>query len=168
MKKLVSLLLCSAFLTLPASSAGINIKSGTVVPITVNTVQTSKTVAAGSKIDASIDKDIYVDNILVFKKGDRAKLNVVQAKKAKFAGIPGELTIAGGEVYDVNNNSHTIDFTQNYIGEEKTWPKVMLGVSIFLLFPLALFGFVKGGQAELQKFVPINVRTTQDFEFEKL
>lgn len=142
------------------------VKAGTVVPVAVNSVQNSKNVAAGSKIEASVERDVIVDDIVVFKKGDRATINVVQAKKAGFVGIPGELTVAGGEIYDTNGAAHYFDFSKNYVGEEKTWPKVCLGCGLLIILaPIALFGFVKGGQAEIKPYMPIEVRVSQDFEF---
>ena len=149
-----------------AKTNSVKVKSGTTIPVTVNTEQNSKNVTTGAKIEAVIDKDITINDIVVFKKGDRATLNVVQVKKAGFVGIPGELTIAGGEVFDTNNTAHQIDFTKNFVGEEKTWPKVCLGCGLLIILaPIALFGFVKGGQAEIKPFIPIEIKTSQDFEF---
>lgn len=168
MKKLVATILSVMFLTLPAFSAGVKVKSGTVVPLVLNSTKTSRNVVVGEQLEASVQRDILVDGVVVFKQGDRAKINVVHVKKAGFVGIPGELTVSGGEVFDTNNEVHRFDFMQSYVGEEKTWPKVMLGCGVFIILaPLALFGFVKGGQAELKDYVPIEVKTTQDFEFKQ-
>ena len=51
------------------------------------------------------------------------------------------------------------------VGDEKTWPKVCLGVSIFFLWPLALCAFVKGGQAKLNTLPPIDTRLSTEFMF---
>lgn len=172
MKKFLATFLSIAFVfqfTLLPSCAKINsvkVKSGTTIPVAVSTEQNSKNVAVGTKIEAVIDKDIIVNDVVVFKKGDRATLNVAQVKKAGFVGIPGELTIAGGEIFDANNTPHQIDFTKNYVGQEKTWPKVCLGCGLLIILaPIALFGFVKGGQAEIRPFIPIEIKTSQDFDF---
>lgn len=171
MKKILSLILSIAFLfqftllTAYAEATSVKLKAGTSIPISVIVSKNSKQVSSGEKIEAMIDSDIKANNILIFKKGDRATLNVAHAKKAGFVGIPGELVISGGEIYDTNNDIHRVEFYQTYTGEEKTWPKVMVGISIFLLFPLAFFGFVKGGQAEIKPYIPISVRTIQDIDF---
>ncbi|MBE7712431.1 MAG: hypothetical protein E7Z87_01660 [Cyanobacteria bacterium SIG26] len=178
MKKILSLVLSIAFLfqfslltacaqteTKVKTKQTVTVKTGTSIPVIALVPKNSKQISSGEKIEAVIDSDIKVGETLVFKKGDRASLIVVQAKKAGFVGIPGEIVIAGAEVYDTNNDAHRVEAYQTFIGEEKTWPKVMMGISIFLLFPLALFGFVKGGQAEVKPYIPINTRTTQDFEF---
>lgn len=172
MKKIVSLLLSLllvfqfSILNVSAKTITTKVKAGTTIPIALETEQTSKTVAVGHKLQAIIQEDVVVDNIVVFKKGDKATLNVVQNKKAGFVGIPGEMTISGGNIFDANNESHLIDFTQNYVGKEKTWPKVCLVCGVFIILaPLALFGFVKGGQAEIQPNMILQVRTVQEFDF---
>lgn len=171
MKKILSLVLSIVFLfqftllTAYAEATTVKIKAGTTIPISVIVTKNSKQVSSGEKLDAIIDSDIKVNDVLVFRKGDRATLNIAHAKKAGFVGIPGELVVSGGEIYDVNNDIHRVEYYQTYVGEEKTWPKVMVGISIFLLFPLAFFGFVKGGQAEVKPYIPIQVRTMQDIDF---
>lgn len=162
----LSIVFIFQFTLLPGCAKSVKIKSGTTIPIAFNVEHNSKNVAVGAKIEGTIDKDIIINDVLVFKKGDRATLNVAQVKKAGFVGIPGELTIAGGEIFDTNNTAHRIDFTRNFVGEEKTWPKVCLGCGLLIILaPIALFGFVKGGQAEIKPFIPIEIKTAQDFEF---
>ncbi len=171
MKKILVMVLTFVFVfyftgaTVLANEAVI-VKSGTVIPVSVKSVQNSKTVKSGDKIECLIAQDIVINDIVVFKKGGRATLNVSNAKKAGFVGIPGELVIAGGEVYDVNNNEHLVTFNRTITGEEKTWPKVCLGCGLLIILaPIALFGFVKGGQAELNPATSIDVNLSQDFKF---
>lgn len=144
----------------------VRVTANTVVPITVEKVETSKTVISGGSISAIIAEDVYVNNVKVFQEGDRASLNVISAKKAGFVGIPGEITISGGKVYDTKGIAHRVDYTAQLEGEEKTWPKVMLGCGIFIILaPLALFGFVKGGQAKVLPTTIIDTRLISEFEF---
>ena len=75
------------------------------------------------------------------------------------------MVLYGGKVYDANGNEHKFDFNRQIEGEEKTWPKVCLGVSIFFLWPLALCAFVKGGQAKLNPLPPIETRLSTEFMF---
>lgn len=145
----------------------INVPSGTTVRIISEKMQNSKNLTSGDKLEAIIQQDIIIDDVVVFKRGDRATLNVSHAKKAGFVGIPGELVISGGEIVDANNQTHLVDFSRSYVGDEKTWPKVCLGCGVFIILaPLALFGFVKGGQAEIRPNLPIDVRVLQDFNFD--
>lgn len=167
MKKIVSLICLIAFINafIPAYAAT-KVPAGTTIPISINQKITSKSVASGASIKAKIDEDIIINNTLVFKKGDSASINVMSAEKAGFLGKPGELVLYGGKVYDVNGKPHSHEFSRQINGTEKTWPKVCLGVSIFFLWPLALFGFVKGGQAEINPLPPIEVVIPNEFTLE--
>ena len=164
MKKIGSLVCLFAFVNafVPAYTAT-KVPAGTTIPISINQKITSKSVASGASINAKIEEDVMVNNELVFKKGDRASINVMSAYKAGFIGKPGELVLYGGKVYDVNGKPHSHEFSRQITGTEKTWPKVCLGVSIFFLWPLALFGFVKGGQAEINPLPPIEVVIPNEF-----
>ena len=167
MKKIVSLICLIAFINafIPAYAAT-KVPAGTTIPISINQKITSKSVASGASIKAKIDEDIIINNTLVFKKGDSASINVMSAEKAGFLGKPGELVLYGGKIYDVNGKPHSHEFSRQINGTEKTWPKVCLGVSIFLLWPLALFAFVKGGQAEVNPLPPIEVVIPNEFTLE--
>lgn len=169
MKKILSMLCLMAFIGVYSPvSADINVPANTNVTISVSQIQTSKTVASGGSIEAKIVDDVVIDDTLIFKKGDRAVLNVLSAKKAKFVGIPGEMVISGGKVFDVLGNEHRFDFNQQITGEEKTWPKVCLGCGLFIILaPIALFGFVKGGQAEIVPTANLDVRTVSPFSFKE-
>lgn len=167
MKKIVSLICLIAFINgLIPVYAVTKVPAGTTIPISINQKITSKSVASGASIKAKIEEDVMVNNTLVFKKGDSASINVMSAEKAGFIGKPGELVLYGGKVYDVNGKPHSHEFSRQINGTEKTWPKVCLGVSIFFLWPLALFGFVKGGQAEINPLPPIEVVIPNEFTLE--
>ena len=167
MKKIVSLFCLFAFLLIShPAQAIVNVKSGTIIPIALVQTETSKTVVAGGTIDATVAEDVVVDGTVVFKEGDKASLNVIHAKKAGFVGIPGEITISGGKIYDAKGDAHRVDYSVRVEGEEKTWPKVMLGCGVFIILaPLALFGFVKGGQAKLFSNNIINTTLMSEFKF---
>jgi len=166
MKKIFTILLLGAFLnfiTLP-TQAICQVNAGRKIPIVYSGEKvTGKDVTSGDKIYAEIQSDIKVGNKIVFKQGDEAILNVADAKKARFWGNPGEMLLINGTVNDINGIARPVEFSYKITGEEKTWPKVMGVISIFFLFPLALFGFVKGGQAELLPNKTINVTLLNDF-----
>lgn len=172
MKKIVSLVLLFAIISFynPVIAKVIEVKEGTRIPITVLNESTSKTVQAGQQINAIIDEDVIINHVTVFKKGDNAMVKVSDVKKAGFIGNAGEIQLINGEVVDAIGNKHSIEYNQKIIGEEKTYPKVLLGASIFFLFPLALFGFVKGGQATISpnKVIDVSVRNSFSFTTEKL
>jgi len=167
MKKIICLMcllaLANAFVPTYAAT---KVPAGTIVPISVNQKTTSKNVASGGTIGAKIEDDVKIGETVVFKKGDSASINVMTAEKAGFLGNPGEMVLYGGKVYDVQGKAHSYEFNRQIVGKEKTWPKVCLGVSIFLLWPLALFAFVKGGQAEINPLPPVEVVIPNDFTLE--
>lgn len=171
MKRFLGSLLTLAFLNmyiaLPAISADkiIEVKEGTRIPITVKSEYTSKHVEAGQKIDAVIDEDVVIKGVTVFKQGANATIKVSDVKKAGFIGNAGEIMLVNGEVIDAKGDKHSIEYNQKLTGEEKTYPKVLLATSIFFLFPLALFGFVKGGQAKISPNRVIDVSLRNDFKF---
>jgi hypothetical protein len=119
----------------------------------------------GEKQKATVESDVLVNNVLVFKKGAKATLYVTDVKKAGLIGIPGKILISNGKVFDVNGNEHNIEYLNKIEGVEKTYPKVLVGISIFLLFPLALFTFVKGGEAKTSQQIPINTILNENFDF---
>lgn len=166
MKKIfITFLLLSFFnlMTLPAQSA-CYVSAGRKIPLVyVGEKLTGKDLSSGDKINVEIQTDVKINNIVVFKQGDEGTLNVADARKARFWGNPGEMLLINGTVQDVKGNPHPVEFTYKITGTEKTWPKVMGAISIFFLFPLALFGFVKGGQAELLPNKTINVTLLNDF-----
>ena len=171
MKKFISLFICFSFiLVFPVSvmAEQIQVKSGLNIPLVFTEYKTSKNTISGEKIKAVIENDVKINDIVIFKKNDNAVLYAVDTKKAGFVGIPGQISLINGKVTDINGIQRNIEYTQRIEGQEKNYPKILLGVSIFMLFPLALFGFVKGGEAELSQQIPINVRLNEDFKYEPI
>lgn len=172
MKKILTLFTLTIFVFqftgLCCYAKNTTVKSNTNISVVSKKAYSSKNISTGEKIECVIVEDVVVDNQTVFKKGGHATLNVINSKKAKFVGIPGEITIAGGEVFDTNNQGHMVTINQVITGEEKIWPKVCLCCGIFIILaPLALFGFVKGGQAEISPVQTKQVFLNQDFIFKK-
>ncbi len=166
MKKIINLICLICFLgTWNPVFSSVKVPAGTSIPITVEHNVTSKTVISGGTIDAVIAEDVIINKNTIFKKGDKASITVLSANKAGFIGKPGEITLYGGKVYDTKGDEHKFDFNRQIVGDEKTWPKVCLGVSIFFLWPLALCAFVKGGQAKLNTLPPIDTRLSTEFMF---
>ena len=168
MKKIFVWFLLIAFVNMysPVLAKTIAVKEGIRIPITVQSEYTSKNVAAGQKINAVIDEDVIINDVTIFKRGDNAILNISDAKKAGFIGIPGMVEVVNGSVTDIRGDKHSIDFNQKIVEEEKTWPKVCVGCGMFIILaPLVLFGFVKGGQAKISPSKIIEVSTRNDFNF---
>ena len=148
----------------PVIAATINVSAATRVPLVLTEQATSKTIEAGDKIEANVAEDVIINNVLVFRKGNRAYFNVSDAKKAGFVGNAGNIYLINGAVYDANGIERGIDYSRKFVGDERTWPKVLMGVGIFL-WPLLLFGFVKGGQAKINTGKIFEVSLRNDFVF---
>ena len=131
------------------------IEKKTKVPVVVTHEVTSKNAAMGRKIEARIFKDIIINDVVIFREGDRAVLNVAYSKKAGFLGIPGKLTIRDGEVFDINGKEYKVDLEQLLVGKAKLYPKILATISLFFLWPLLFFALVKGDEAELPSHAPI-------------
>lgn len=168
MKKIIALFLLSTLinLTMPSFAKSITVKSSTEIPITINESYSSKNVMEGQRVEATIAEDVIIDDAVIFKAGNEAKLSISESREASFVGVAGEIYIVNGEVADTKGNLHTIEFYKKYIGEEKRYPKVLLGCGLFIILaPLALFGFVKGGQAEINTGDIINANLKDEFVY---
>lgn len=168
MKNLFTTILLFAlfFISNPLLAQTIEISSGTTVPLTVTDEYSSKNIMPGQKIQAIVEDDVNIKGTNVFKKGNSATINISDVKKAGFMGIPGELYIVNGEVTDNNGIKHGIEYNEKITGVEKTWPKACFGCGmLIILAPIALFGFVKGGQAKILPNKVINVQVRNDFRY---
>ena len=166
MKRFICSVLLIAFCNLftPVLAASVTVPAGTRVPIALLEQVTSKSVDAGEKIEAYVVEDYRYNNVLIFEKGARAYFNVSDVKKAGFFGNSGNIFLINGAVYDKNGKERGIDFSRKFVGDERTWPKVLVGVGIFI-WPLLLFGFVKGGQAKVNTGHVFDVSLRNDFVF---
>jgi hypothetical protein len=170
MKKFLSLFLLSVFVNFNlviTDAYAITVKKGTVVPFVMNETKTSSDVFAGEKIKGQVDRDVYVNGKLVFKKGSRAYFYVTDAQKKAFWGQGGKIVIDRGYISDVNGAEHRVDFSKQYQGQETTWSVVVatLGLATIVLFPLGLFGFVRGKDAKVVQNVELEAETLDAFNF---
>lgn len=164
-KKTIVIILLMAFFnvfTMPVHALSVN--AGRKIPVVYDGQKvTGKQVSSGDKIYGKVQSDVVVSGKTVFKEGATVTLNVADAKKARCWGNPGEMLLINGTAEDINGTARPIEYNYKIVGNEKTWPKVLGCVSIFFLFPLALFGFVHGGQAELIPNKVINTTLLNDF-----
>lgn len=165
MKKIISLFCLIAFVSLQSSVfASVNVPANTSIFIKPVETVTSKDMTVDT-INGNIASDVIVDGITIFKSGAKATLHIGEIQKARCWGNPGKLVVVNGFAYDVNGQKHKIIITKNYYGEERAWTKTLGVVSIFFLFPLALFGFVHGGQATVPSGAEIETNLASTFTF---
>lgn len=165
MKKFFSILCLMSMLSLyQPVLAAVTVPANTSIFVIPKETVTSKNVNQDI-INTTIQNDVIIHNTVVFRAGDKATLNIGEIDKARCWGKPGQLLIVNGYAYDAHGQKHKVILTKRYTGEEKTWPKVMGGISIFFLFPLALFGFVHGGQAIVSSGTELEVNLASQFVF---
>ena len=60
-----------------------------------------------------------------------------------------------------------VEFTKEYVGKDTTWSVVVatLGLATVILFPLGLFGFVRGKDAKTLMNVPLEAILIDEFYF---
>jgi len=167
MKKILAsfLIICFVGFNNSCMAAKVFVPANTSIRISPIDTVTSKDKNVDN-IDATIMEDIVINNTVVFRAGDKANLHIGEIEKAHCWGNPGKLVISNGYAYDVKGIKHKILLSKNYYGEERTWPKTLGVISIFMLWPLALFGFVHGGQATVSASSEIETTLSSQFYFE--
>jgi hypothetical protein len=164
MKKLFSILcliaLCNLYTPLVASA--VQVPADTEITLISQQGVTSKN--PDNTIPMHIKEDVIINGVTVFKADGRATLNLVDSEKAGFFGNPGEMTISNGYAYDTKGNKHKIIVTKKFEGRDKTWVKVTTAAGL-LLWPLLLFGFVKGNEAKLTPAIEIYATTSSAFNY---
>jgi len=172
MKNLIVVLLLLGILNINCCYAKtVKVKSGTPIDFVMTKSVSSEDAVEGEKIPISVDDDVIIDGIKVFKKGDKGFLYISEVDDNAFWGRGGKIIIDRGKVFDTAGQEHRIEFIKQYAGKDVTWAPVVasLGLATIILFPLGLFGFVKGKSAKIRMNVPLECNTLDDFTFsEKL
>lgn len=172
MKKIISIFLLLSFFTCFTSelveAKSVKVPANTIVPFVLSEIKTSKNTFEGEKIKVAIDKDVKVNDVLVFKQGARGHIYVSQTEPKRFWGQGGRIILNRGYFIDRNGQERRVDFSKIYQGDDTTWSVVIASVGI-VLWPLLLFGFVKGKDAKTYQNVELEATVTDEFVFvEKL
>ena len=164
MKKILALFCLVAFCNLytPLAANALQVPADTEITLIATQGVTSKN--PNNTIPMNIKDDVVINGVTVFKADGRATLNVVDFEKAGFFGNPGEFTVSNGYVYDAKGNKHKVLLTQKFEGKDKTWVKATTAVGL-ILWPLLLFGFVKGNEAKLNPSRELYVTTSSAFQY---
>ena len=163
MKKTISIMCLLSFLTLTMPVQALTVKDGVDITIMPNGLTSTKDVR-DYNIQASIKDDVIYNGVKIFKSSDKAILTLQDYEKAGCWGNGGKLLVANGYAYDTKGNKRKISFTKQIEGHDKNWVKGTCAAGL-ILWPLLLFGFVKGGEAKLMPKDEINATTMSSFEF---
>lgn len=170
MKKIFVIFLLMAFLNiniLPSYAKTVKVKANTPVEFTVSEVKSSADTTVGEKVAIIVDEDVIVNGVKVFKTGDKGFLYINDVQRKAFWGQGGKIIITRGKIYDANGTARRIEFTKEYIGKDSTWSVVVatIGLGSIILFPLGLFGFVRGKDAKTVPNIQLEATTLDEFNF---
>ncbi|MEB3286251.1 MAG: hypothetical protein VKJ04_01985, partial [Vampirovibrionales bacterium] len=168
MRQLITFaLLSSLILYFPARSWAaekqINVPGMTSVPIMLKQPVYGNSLQAGDRIPVAVGENIQIDGVQIFKKGDPGYLLVDRSTHTKAFGRGGALDIRSGMVRDVKGTEHPIQFTQHSKGANDGSAVVLPVISLFVLWPLALFAFRNGREASIPAGSVIPGVTTGSF-----
>ena len=164
MKKIISLMCLVAFCNLfsPLVACAVQVPADTEVVLVSTRGVTSKN--PDNVIQMNIKENVIINGVKVFRVDDKATINIVDYEKAGYWGNAGEIIIGNGYVFDAKGNKHKISINKKIEGKEKVWVKGVCCAGL-LLWPLLLFGFVKGGEAKITPALEMYATTSSAFKF---
>jgi hypothetical protein len=156
MKKTINLLLMMTLLfrctfLMPLASFGesdkLNVPSLLSIPVSFAEPVNSNEIASGDVIPVVINKDIYVEDTLVFKRGTDGVVFIDSRKKGGRWGSAGKIKITKGKLTDVFGTQHDVKISENEKGDGKPSAKILPAIGAVVFWPLLLVGLRKGDQA---------------------
>lgn len=160
------LITCFALSQIPQAVCAqcVNVPAGTALWAALDDKYTSENIKAGQPISATIKNNITINNVVVFKKGAKAEFIVDEASKRRFCGGGGYLTIKKAIAPDTNNIEHTFIIDKKVYGSDRDWvPPLVISSFTIILAPFALFAFVKGQSAVLDKDAMLEAKLEKGF-----
>lgn len=171
MKKIVSIFLLFTLFTLTTVgqavyAKSVNVPADTEIWARLNHEYTSEMLRSGVSISATLDYDVVINNVVVFKKGSNVNIVIDEARKKGYAGNGGYIAIKKAIATDTNGQEHTFTLNKKVKGKEREWVPVcmMCGLTV-ILAPLMFFGFVKGKSAILHEGSVLNAALENGFVF---
>jgi len=138
----------------------ITINSGTLIPVIFAYPVNSQSVSKGDMLPITVDKDILVNDILVFKKGSQGIAFIEEVKHARAWGRPGMIQIQTGKLADVFGNEHTINLSYQAKGNSSKAAIILPIVAMIIVWPLVFFAFRKGEEISIPAGKIFNAFTT--------
>lgn len=152
--------------TIQQSGKRLALEAGTRIPITIYNTVNSDNLKSGDMISVSVNENVKVNGVLIFKKGSTGILSVAKSVKSGGHGKAGVLEINGGRINDIYGNSYPINASLSSKGSSKRgWAIVssILGVALILV-PFGLW--VDGTPATIQGGQYLDAITTSSTEVE--
>lgn len=96
----------------------VSVPKNTEVILSLKRKKSQRTISDEMTLKAIIKKDVYVDGVLVFAKGDEAKIHVIENDKAKFFCKGGTLVLDGAWAYDASGRKRDLSMYKKFKGED--------------------------------------------------
>jgi hypothetical protein len=127
----------------------ITIPSFTNIPIIFKYPLAGNSLKNGDPIGVQVNDDVYVNNTLIFKKGQDATLFVDKSKHAGAWGRGGKIEIQTGSVRDAYGNDYIINATKHVGADSKPSAIILPIVSLVICWPLVFLAFRHGDEATI-------------------
>lgn len=95
------------------------------IPFVITEEVSSEDTSSGQQVEIRVDKDIYVNNVLVFKKGANGTLLIKSVKPARNLGKGGYIIFTKGYVKDTTGTLREISFRKKYSGKRCQWAGII-------------------------------------------
>jgi hypothetical protein len=166
MKKLISLLMVALLsVGVVAQDAKLVLLDGTPIKLRTAENLSSHDAVTGGTVDFEVMEDIYVNDVLVVKKGSFAIGTITEAQHKKSMGRQGKLDITIDYVRLLNGEKAQLRGTKQGNGGGHTGAMVgAMVVTSLIIWPAApLFLFMHGKDLNIAKGTPITAYVDGDF-----
>ena len=166
MKKLISLLMVALLSTgVLAQDTKLVLQDGTPIKMRTTENLSSHDAVKGGTIDFEVMEDIYVNDVLVVKKGSSAIGTITDAQHKKNMGRQGKLDITIDYVRLLNGEKAQLRGTKQGSGGGHTGAMVgaMVATSLVVWPAAPLFLFMHGKDIDIPKGTPITAYVDGDF-----
>lgn len=137
------------------------IPRGLLIPVSFKQEVKSKNYDAGDLAAIRVVDDVYVDEILVFKKGNIGTARIIKSKNTRFFARTGIIEVNGGEINDKYGNSHAVDIKITKKGK----PLHTSGEAISITrnnWPITFFGTTNGKDVQIPSGAVFHAIITED------
>jgi hypothetical protein len=136
----------SADATEAKPSVEVNVPDGTEVEITLVNTASGEELKVGSIVDFTVNHDVVVDGVTVFKRDAPARAKITTAKKAGRWGRAGKLEWAMEHIQAADGNRVPARFTKRLVGDSKGGTVAIAAATTIFVGPLALLWGLKKGK----------------------
>jgi len=166
MKRVISLLMVALLSTgVLAQDAKLVLQDGTPIKLRTAENLSSHDAVTGGTVDFEVMEDIYVNDVLVIKKGSFAIGTITEAQHKKNMGRQGKLDITIDYVRLLNGEKAQLRGTKQGSGGGHTGAMVgaMVATSLIVWPAAPLFLFMHGKDINIAKGTPITAYVDGDF-----